>query len=379
MYRNTNFYAPQPIRPSQTQFVFQRNSCSWAIHSFIIERLECQSSTCHLHLVNAGFSKDFEPVENTTSFTATSQYYSSLEAGGSSFLGAMGQAGYAASGGPSRIEPAAFNTCQFIFTIPMIKQYSALLVDGLDPTLTSASFENASWSSAGSVQGHLTHVNCAWIPNENLIESSATGLVIPFSMQTSSMLYPSYPVFPGGELYRGPSQQLASQNTAPGTSSCKYGLDVHSTFPLPLQSVGSISDDNLPGGSSRGSSFPPRVVAPMPRRETPAFIPYDTPLGAAMPASGINPLHTMLSTWQQVSGTSNLINAPGDYGFIPEKQARNEPYSESALGTPLVSDFSHRKTNQNFSVRFWDPQPSCRSHRNWPKCQCRCMEYGKSR
>ncbi len=56
---------------------------------------------------------------------------------------------------------------------------------------------------------------------------------------------------------------LPLKTTAPSTSSCKYGLDVHSTFRLPGQSIGSVSDGSLPGGSSRGSSFPPRIIAPI--------------------------------------------------------------------------------------------------------------------
>ncbi len=234
--------------------------------------------------------------------------------------------------------------------------------------MTSASFENVSWSSAGSVQGPLTHVNLVWAPNTNPTDSSATGAVIPLSFQTGSMPLTTYPVFPE-EHYQGRSRYPGLQNTTPGNSSRRYGLDVHSTFHLPPQSTGS-----LPGGSLRGSNFPPRVIAPIPRRATQAMIPYDTLLRPAMPVSCINPLDTMLSTQQHASGASNLTNVTGDHGFM----AIYEPYS--APGTPPASDFSHRKTNQNFSVRLWAPQPSCRRHRKPSDCQSRAhTEYGESK
>ena len=118
MYRNTEYYAPQPVRPTETQLFFRRNSCSSAIHSLIIERLECRSSTCHLHLVSAGFSNNFAPVESYAPFTATPQH-SSPEAGGSNFLGAIGQAGCSASG--PAIDHGMFDTCQYRLTIPTIK------------------------------------------------------------------------------------------------------------------------------------------------------------------------------------------------------------------------------------------------------------------
>ena len=227
MYHYTEYHVPKPIRPSKTEFIIQHNSCSSATHSFIIERLERRSSTCDPHLVDAGFPRNIAPVDTVTSFIVTPQYYSSSEAGGSNFLSAMGQVGYAASGGPSRIEPAAFNTCQFIFTIPTIKQYSALLVDGLDPTSRSAlSFESALWTHSASLeQRALAHTNYAWIPNTNPIETHATDPVSSSEAQTSAAKsVTGYPVFPE-ERYRGSSQQPAQQNTAPGTSSRQSGLD----------------------------------------------------------------------------------------------------------------------------------------------------------
>ena len=218
------------------------------------------------------------------------------------------------------------------------------------------------------VHGPLVHTNHAWIPNMNLTESPATAPAVPSSEDQTSTAksFTGYPVFPE-EHYQGSSQQQAAQqNTAPGTSSQQSGLDFHWTLPLLPGNVGSVSSDSLLGGSLCGSSFPPRVVAPMPHQVTRALIPYDTPLGAAMPASSINPLHTMLSTWEHASGTTNLIDVPGDHGCMLEKQAIDETYC--APGTLPVSDFSHRKTDQSFSNQFWDPQPSSHSHRKQPHC-----------
>ncbi len=137
----------------------------------------------------------------------------------------------------------------------------------------------------------------------------------------------TYPVFPE-EHYQGRSRYPGLQNTTPGNSSRRYGLDVHSTFHLPPQSTGS-----LPGGSLRGSNFPPRVIAPIPRRATQAMIPYDTLLRPAMPVSCINPLDTMLSTQQHASGASNLTNVTGDHGFM----AIYEPYSAPGTRQLLIS------------------------------------------
>ncbi len=121
MYHNTKFYAPKPIRASEMGFASHHtNSCSSATYSFITERLDHRSSNCHLHLDNAGFPRTIAHVD-TTSFTAAPRFYSSAEAGSSTFSSATGQVGYAASDGPGRIESTAFNPCQFRFTIPTIK------------------------------------------------------------------------------------------------------------------------------------------------------------------------------------------------------------------------------------------------------------------
>ncbi len=287
---------------------------------------------------------------------AAPQYYSSREGGSWNSSSEVGQAKNAPPG--PRIGSMVFNTCQFRFTIATIERYSTFSIDELDITSMSSSFTDALWSAANLVQGPFAHTNHAWLPN-NTTESPATVPPVPSSEAPNSAaeLFTDYPVCPE-EHYRGPSQQPALQNTAPRTSSRKYGLDVHSTFHLPPQGTGS-----LPGASSRGSNFPPRVIAPIPHRATQAIIPYETLLRPAMPVSCINPLDTMLSTQQHASGASNLTNVTGDHGFM----AINEPYS--APGTPPASDFSHRKTNQSFSVRLWAPQPSCRSHRKPSDCR----------
>ncbi len=95
-----NFMPPSRFAPRKWDFASHHtNSCSSATYSFITERLDHRSSNCHLHLDNAGFPRTIAHVD-TTSFTAAPRFYSSAEAGSSTFSSATGQVGYAASDGP---------------------------------------------------------------------------------------------------------------------------------------------------------------------------------------------------------------------------------------------------------------------------------------
>ncbi len=177
----------------------------------------------------------------------------------------------------------------------------------------SSSFADALWSAANLVQGPLcAYKPCMATKQHNRVPGHCSTRTILRSLKERRQIVLQTILFVPRNTIEDQSQRPALKTTAPSTSSCKYGLDVHSTFRLPGQSIGSVSDGSLPGGSSRGSSFPPRIIAPIPRRATRAIVPYDTPLRPAMPVSCIDPLNTMLSTWQHTSGTNQPDQCTGE-------------------------------------------------------------------